>query len=108
MQAYAIPVGLYLLGIAFFERRRSRGTLPVFIEIAAVLLLVGSSFLQSVIDEPGWAYALLLGVESILLVLWGVVNRTKVSFIGGIVAFVVNVLYQTPGFSLRSPERQSD
>jgi hypothetical protein len=101
-QAYAIPAGLYLLGIAYFERRRGflpavASGLPGLIEGAAVLLLVVSSFWQSVTDEPSWAYALLLAVESILLVLWGAVNRTRLPSLGGIVAFVLNVLYQTAG-----------
>ena len=97
VQAYAIPAGLYLLGIAYFERRRSPGNLPAFIDTGAVLLLVVSSFWQSVVDAPAWAYAILLGVESFLLVAWGAVNNTKVVFAGGIVAFAVNVLYQTSG-----------
>ena len=94
-QAYAIPAGLYLLVIAFFERRRSPRNLPAFIEGGAVLLLVVSSFWQSVVDNPAWAYAILLALESFLLVLWGAVNQTKLPFVGGIVAFIVNVLYQT-------------
>ena len=48
-QAYAIPAGLYLLGIASFERRRSPGSLPALIEGSAVLLLLVSSFWQSVV-----------------------------------------------------------
>ena len=96
-QAYAIPAGLYLLGIAFFERRRSASSLPVFIEGSAVLLLLVSSFWQSVVDDPAWAYAVLLAAEAVLLVLWGAANQAKLPFMGGIVAFIVNILYQTTG-----------
>ncbi|MCH8870575.1 MAG: hypothetical protein IIC85_12755, partial [Chloroflexi bacterium] len=94
-QAYAIPAGLYLLGIAFFERRRSPGRLAAFIDMAAVLVLVVSAFWQSVTDDTAWAYALLTGVDAVLLVFWGALNRTKVPFFGGIAAFILNVLYQS-------------
>jgi hypothetical protein len=96
-QAYAIPTGLYLLTIAFFERRRSAGNLPALIEGSAVALLLLSAFWQSVVDQPSWAYALLLALESILLVLWGAGNRSRLPFLGGITAFVVDVLWQTGG-----------
>ena len=96
-QAYAIPVGLYLLGIAFFERRRRPAALAVVIDACAVLLLLVSSFWQSVADDPAWAYAVLLAGESVLLVLWGAATNTRLPFVGGIVAFVANVLYQTSG-----------
>ncbi|MBI2171422.1 MAG: hypothetical protein HYU30_05310 [Chloroflexi bacterium] len=96
-QAYAIPTGLYLLTIAFFERRRSPGNLPALIEGSAVALLLLSAFWQSVVDQPSWAYALLLAAESILLVLWGAGSRSRLPFLGGITAFVVDVLWQTGG-----------
>jgi len=96
-QAYAIPAGLYLLGIAFFERRRSPGRLPTFIEGAAVLILVVSSFWQSVAEDPAWPYAILLGAEGLLLVLWGAANHARLPFMAGIAAFAIDVLYQTTG-----------
>ena len=97
VQAYAIPAGLYLMGIAFFERRRSSTRLSVLIEGAAVLLLVGSSFWQSVAEDPGWPYAILLAAESLLLILWGAANRTRLALAAGIAAFTLNLAYQAAG-----------
>ena len=96
-QLYAVPAGLYLMGISFFERRRASVELAAFTELGAVLLLVVSSFMQSVVEEPGWPYAILLGFESVFLVLWGSASGTRLAFIGGVVAFTANVLYQTTG-----------
>ena len=94
-QVYAIPGGVYLMGIGFFERRRTEGRLAAFIELGAVLLLTVSLFVQTIVEEPAWPYALLLAVESMLLVLWGSANTTKIAFVGGIAAFAANVIYQT-------------
>ncbi|MSQ22919.1 MAG: hypothetical protein EXR53_06450 [Dehalococcoidia bacterium] len=68
------------------------GSLPVLIEGSAVLLLLASAFWQSVVDDPSWAYALLLAVESVLMVLWGVANQSRLPFISGVAAFVGDVL----------------
>ncbi|MBI4310753.1 MAG: hypothetical protein HY681_03135, partial [Chloroflexi bacterium] len=94
-QAYAIPAGLYLLTVAFFERRRASSSLATAIEGSGVALLLGSSFWQSAVQDASLAYGLLLAVESILLVLWASANKTRLPFVAGIAAFVVEVFWQT-------------
>ena len=112
-QVYAIPAGLYLLGIAYAERRRREGTGPEtpyyynqqveteegipaspFLEVLAVLVMGLSSFIQSTSQDPEWVYALLLGVEGIGFIVWGATTRSKVLMISGILLFGVDVIYQ--------------
>ena len=71
VQWYAVPAGLYLLSVGYLEWRQGRKTLARWIDRAALLLLLGSSFYQSLAEPRGWPYALLMGAESLLLVWWG-------------------------------------
>ncbi len=112
-QAYAIPAGLYLLGIAYAERRRRDGTAPEtayyynqqvvtdvvipaspFVEVLAVLVLGLSSFFLSSSQDPEWVYAVLLGVEGIGFIVWGAATRSKVLMISGVLLFGIDVIYQ--------------
>ncbi len=112
-QVYAIPAGLYLLGIAYAERRRREGTGPgtayyynqqveteegipasPFVEVLAVLVMGLSSFIQSTSQDPEWVYAVLLGVEGIGFIVWGAATRSKVLMISGVLLFGIDVIYQ--------------
>ena len=113
-QIYAIPVGLYLFGVAHYERLKSssqkyqdayfidrtsseneNGVMwSPFVEVLALLLVGGSAFIQSVTQEPEWIYALLLGIEGVLIVIWGSVSRSKILFVGGVLIFALDVIYQ--------------
>ena len=112
-QAYAIPAGLYLLGIAYAERRRREETAPEtayyysqqveteesipaspFVEVLAVLVMGLSSFIQSTSQDPEWVYAVLLGLEGIGFIVWGAATRSKVLMISGVLLFGVDVIYQ--------------
>ena len=96
-QFYAVPAGVYLLALAFFETRRTEkaSLLPAAVNVMGVAALVGSAFVQSLVDRPEWIYASIVGVEGVLLALWGAASKSKVPFIAGIIAFSVNVLYQS-------------
>ena len=113
-QIYAIPVGLYLFGVAHWERLKSspqkyqdayfidqtsteneNGVMwSPFVEVLALLLVGGSAFIQSVTQEPEWVYALLLGIEGVLIVIWGSVSRSRILFVGGVLIFAIDVIYQ--------------
>ena len=54
----------------------------------------GSAFIQSVTQEPEWVYALLLGIEGVLIVIWGSVSRSRILFVGGVLIFAIDVIYQ--------------
>ncbi len=98
IQYYTIPAGIYLLTLAFFEVRRgnSKPNLSTTANILGVLILGCSSFLQSSLDSQGNVlfFVLLTGIEGVLLTLWGLFAKFKTVFIGGILTFTLNILYQ--------------
>ena len=98
IQYYTIPAGVYLLTLAFFEVRRgnSKPNLSTTANILGVLILGCSSFLQSSLDSQGNVlfFVLLTGIEGVLLTLWGLFAKFKTVFIGGILTFTLNILYQ--------------
>jgi hypothetical protein len=91
VQWYAIPAGLYLLGVGYLEWRQGRKGLARWIDRAALLLLLGSSFYQSLAEEYGWSYALLMGAESLLLIWWGSARRQRRFLYFGVVGVVTDV-----------------
>jgi hypothetical protein len=92
-QAYALMVGLYLLGVAYLEWRRGSPTrVKALLEITALAVILGTSVLQA----WGWAgdglshyvYAVLLLGEGVALVWLGAILRWRRTFfaaIGGVV-----------------------
>ena len=97
VQWYAVPAGLYLLGIGWMEWRQGRRTLARWIDRAGVLVWLGTAWWQSLpgVMENGWPYALLMGAESLLLVWWGSARRSRQFLYAGAVALVVNVVTQS-------------
>ena len=96
-QWYAVPAGLYLLGIGWLEWRQGRRTLSHWIDRAGSLILLGTAWWQSLpgVMDSGWPYALLMGAESLLLVWWGSARRQKQFLYIGAVSLVVNVITQS-------------
>ena len=99
VQWYAIPAGLYLLGIGWLEWQRGHKTLARWLDYAAMLLMLGSLFWQTMLF--GWGYALLLGSEGLLAFWWGSARRLRRFFYAGIVAVMLATLGQLIN-SLRS------
>jgi hypothetical protein len=97
VQWYAVPVGLYLLGIGWLEWRQGHRTLAGWIDRAGMVVWLGTAWWQSLpgVMENGWPYALLMGAESLLLVWWGSARRQKQFLYTGAVALVLNVLTQS-------------
>ncbi|RLC83680.1 MAG: hypothetical protein DRJ03_16420, partial [Chloroflexi bacterium] len=91
VQWYAIPAGLYLLGVGYLEWRQGHKTLAHWIDRAALLLLLGTSFYQSLAEPHGWPYALLMGVESLFLLWWGSARRQRRFLYFGVVGVVTDV-----------------
>jgi hypothetical protein len=94
VQWYAIPAGLYLLGVGYLEWRQGRKELARWIDRAALLLLLGSAFYQSLAERFGWPYALLMLGESLLLIWWGSARRQLRFLYTGVVGAVVAVVGQ--------------
>lgn len=94
VQWYAVPAGLYLLGVGYVEWRQGRKPLGRWIDRAAVLLLLGSSFYQSLAEANGWPYALVMGMEGLLLVWWGSARRQRQFLYAGTLGVVLAVTGQ--------------
>ncbi|MDY7077063.1 MAG: hypothetical protein SXV54_09085, partial [Chloroflexota bacterium] len=91
VQWYAVPAGIYLLGVGYLEWRQDRKQLARWIDRAALLLLLGSVFYQSLAEEYGWPYVLLMGGESLLLLWWGSARRQRRFLYAGLVGVVTDV-----------------
>jgi hypothetical protein len=91
VQWYAIPAGLYLLGVGYLEWRQDRRQLARWIDRAAMLLLLGSSFYQSLAEQYGWPYVLLMGGESLFLIWWGSARRQRRFLYLGVIGVVTDV-----------------
>lgn len=94
-QWYAVPAGVYLLGVGYLEWRQGRRTLARWIDRAGVLLLLFSSFWQSMTEANGWPYALLMGGESLLIGWWGSARRQRRFLYFGVAGVVVDVAGQS-------------
>jgi hypothetical protein len=96
VQWYAVPAGLYLLGVGWMEWRQGHKTLAGWIDRAGMLVWLGTAWWQSLpgVMDNGWPYALLMGAESLLLVWWGSARRQRQFLYAGAVALVLNVVTQ--------------
>jgi hypothetical protein len=92
LQWYAVPAGLYLLGVGFAEWERGNRSLARWLDYAAILLLLGSLFWQTLVF--GWRFALLLGAEGFAAFLWGSARRLRRFFYAGMVGVVLAGLGQ--------------
>jgi hypothetical protein len=92
LQWYAMPAGLYLLAIGFVERARENRNLARWLDYAAVLLMLGSLFWQTL--EYGWWFALLLVAEGFTAFWWGSARRLRRFFYAGMSGVVLAALGQ--------------
>lgn len=93
-QWYAVPAGVYLLGAGYLEWRQGRKTLARWIDRAGLLLLLFSSFWQSMTAPHGWPYALLMGAEGLAIAWWGSARRQRRFLYVGMAGVVVDVVGQ--------------
>jgi hypothetical protein len=89
VQQYALPAGVYLLCVGTLEYRQDRRGLARWIDRAGMLLLLGSSFYQSLAEANGWPYALLMGGEGLALIWWGSARRQRRFLYTGVTGVVV-------------------
>jgi hypothetical protein len=92
LQWYAIPAGFYLLAIGFVEWTRGNRVLARWLDYAAVFLLLGSLFWQTL--QFGWLFALLLGSEGFADFWWGSARRLRRFFYAGMAGVVLAALGQ--------------
>jgi hypothetical protein len=95
-QWYAVPAGLYLLGVGWMEWRQRRKALARWIDRAGMLVWLGTAWWQSLpgVMDSGWFYALLMGAEALLLVWWGSARRQKRFLYVGAAAVVLTAVTQ--------------
>jgi hypothetical protein len=94
IQWYAVPAGIYLLVVGFLEYRQGRRLLGRWIDHSALLLLLDSSLYQSLAEENGWTYALIMGAECLALIWWGSARRQRRFLYAGVVGIVTDVVGQ--------------
>lgn len=92
VQWYAVPAGLYLLGISALEWHNGSKRLARGLDYAALFLMFGSLFWQTLVF--GWQFALLLGAEGLGIFLLGSARRLRRFFYAGILAVVLATLGQ--------------
>ncbi|MBK9926682.1 MAG: hypothetical protein IPP66_15515 [Anaerolineales bacterium] len=92
LQWYALPAGLYLLGIGFVEWTRSNKPFARWLDYMAMLLMLGSLFWQTL--SFGWLFALLLGSEGFAAFWWGSARRLRRFFYAGMAGVVLAGLGQ--------------
>jgi len=98
LQAYVIPLGLALLGTGWNERLRKAGASYRVPTLLGLIVLMGSAFVQS-LPRGAFVYALLLGVESLAALGWGVRTRLRGYVQLGALALIANAIAQLgPGF----------
>jgi hypothetical protein len=92
VQWYALPAGLYLLGIAYLEWHRGNRGLARGMDYAAMLLMMGSLFWQTLVF--GWAFALILGGEGFAGFWWGSARRLRRFFYAGMSGVILATMGQ--------------
>jgi hypothetical protein len=92
LQWYALPAGLYLLGISYLEWKRGNHALGRWLDYLAVILMIASLFAQTL--EFGPLYAISLGAEGFALWGWGVVRRLRRFFYAGLVGMMLAAIGQ--------------
>ena len=95
-QAYALPIGLYLLTVAHLARRGQgpgRAQAASGMAILGVVTLLAPGLVQS-LDGARLDYALLSAVEGLALAVWGIATRWRPLVAGGVSAIVAVALRQ--------------
>jgi hypothetical protein len=93
-QLYALPAGAYLLLVAAAERFRAGHSLPVqVLDLLGVAILLGVTFAQSL--PHNFSYGMILGIEALIVIVLGIVQRVRLLFFAGLVAFILNVAVQS-------------
>jgi hypothetical protein len=96
VQWYVVPTGVYLLIVSYIEWKVGGETgkaLARWLDRVALLLLLGSAFWQSLGDTGGW-YALLMGIESLLIIWWGSARRMRRFLYIGVVGMTLDIFGQ--------------
>jgi hypothetical protein len=92
VQAYTVPVALYLIGLGWIRRREPR-LFDAFVGAGAALLMF-PSFAQSFCDH-GYRWALICGAEGLVFVFAGVILGRRLPVAAGVVGLTAVVLRES-------------
>ena len=92
-QAYVIPPGIAILGVAWYERLKLGGRLYRILSIVGLLLLLGSAFYQSFFQAQV-AYAILLLIECLVFITLGIYTHSRCYVQLGGLALIANAIVQ--------------
>jgi len=93
VQLYAIPGGIYLLGIGWLEWKWGSQAIARWVDRAALLLIFGSAFWQS-FGDLGGIYAFLMVIEGLLIGWLGSFRRLRRFLYSGVTAVIIAVVGQ--------------
>lgn len=93
LQLYAVPAGVYLLAAGWFEWRYGSRALARWLDRAALVLLFGSLFWQS-LGAQGTMYAFVMVVEGLLVAWLGSLRRLRRLLYAGMVGVFTAVAGQ--------------
>jgi len=93
LQSYVIPTGLGLLGLGWNEHRRGGNLTYRLPTLLGLVILLGSSFVQS-LPRGAFVYAAWLGMESLAAIGWGVRTRSRGYVSLGAAALLANAVAQ--------------
>ena len=96
---FIVPPGVFLLGVAYAERRWGQRAAGMGSEIAGLLLLLGATLGLSIAEawnyfgeEGHFYYGLWLFGSGLAVIGWGAAARWKRTLLAGIAAFTANLL----------------
>jgi hypothetical protein len=97
-QAFVFPLSLVLLGVGWNEHARNHRLAYCLTSLLGLVLLMGSAYYQSLLSDNIF-YTILLLVESLLALAWGIWQHTRTFVqVGGIALLVNGVTQLGPGF----------
>jgi hypothetical protein len=84
IQWYSVPVALWLIGLALLHARRGQIKLANGLGTAGLVALLGPTLVQALVHPEGWRYALLAGVEALVLLAIGLRQRLRLPIGAGV------------------------
>jgi hypothetical protein len=100
--AYTIPLGIYFVALGYFQKLAGKVDTQKALEYVGLFFLLIPTFFLS-FGENGFWYALILGLEGVVLIFLGVSLSNKTHTYIGTAALVIAVISQTYEFFFSLP-----
>lgn len=94
VQAYALALGAYFIGIHVLQRMQGRPALVLLSGFAAMAVAIPPAFFQSLGEDDAFLYALLMGTEGMAAFVYGLLQRRRSFLFIGTVTVVVDAVVQ--------------